>query len=255
LCAIQILRQTDIELLQAWFWALDHPTTQSTMATPTSSFLNKLSPELRLRIHGHVFGSSRVITLSGSNTALGIRKDSTAHITYSFALRAPEVCLNISLLLSNKCVFTEALPVLYDQKTIRATTKDFDKLLQSADFMERVRHIEIADCIGCFQDGQFHSVLRCLQVLLQIRSLFILSDCLGLVDQRLAGADGYLTVARFCEIAQLGEARCIEIGRYQLHGMFGKFEFADRRLRLMWPEIQNKPDDRDAYQDVATILQ
>jgi hypothetical protein len=93
----------------------------------------------------------------------------------------------------------------------------------------------------------YHSALRRLQVLPQIRSLFILSDCLGLVDQRLAGTDGYLTVARFCEIVQLGEARCIEIGRYQLHGMFGKFEFADRRLRLMWPEIQNKPDDRDAY--------
>ena len=225
------------------------------MAAPTSFFLDKLSPELRLRVYSHVFGSSRVIKPSASDTALGIRKDPAAHIMYSFAPPAPEIHLDISILLSNKLVFTEALPVLYDQRSIRATTEDLDQLLQSADFMERVRHIEVADCIGCYQNGQFHSVLCRLRILPQIRSLVILSDCLGLVDHQLSGSDEYLTVAKFCEVTQLGEARCVEIGRYQLYGMFGRFEVVNRRLRQMWSDVRNRPQSDDAYQDLVSTLE
>lgn len=82
------------------------------MAAPTSRFLNKLSPELRLRIYGHVFGSSRVIKPADSNTALDMRKDPTAHIATSFAPPATDVLLDVSILISNRFIFTEALPVL-----------------------------------------------------------------------------------------------------------------------------------------------
>jgi len=224
------------------------------MVAPTSLFLDKLSPELRLRIYGHVFGSSRVIKPADSNTALGVRKDPTAHIAFSFAPPAPDVPLDVSILLSNRFIFTEALPVLYDQKIIRGTTEDFDKLLQHADFVEQARRIEIADCIGSCQNNQFHSVLRRLQVLPRVRSLVILSDCLGHVDKKLVGDDEYLTVPGFCGMAQLGKVTCIDIGRYEISGMFKKFEFVNRRLQLMWPSVRQTPDDYDAYQEFTSLL-
>jgi hypothetical protein len=227
---------------------------EATMAAPTSRFLDKLSPELRLRIYGHVFGSSRVIKPADSNTALGMRKDPTAHIAFSFAPPAPDVPLDVSILLSNRFIFTEALPVLYDEKIIRGTTEDFDKLLQHADFMEQARRIEIADCIGSYQNSQFHSVLRRLQILPKVRSLVILSDCLGHVDKRLAGDNGYLTAPGFCDIAQLGKVTCIDIGRHQLSELFKNFAFVNRRLQLLWPTVRQTPDDYDAYQEFASLL-
>ena len=106
------------------------------MAAPTSPFLDKLSSELRLRIYGYVFGTSQVLKPGSSNTALGMRKDPTAHIAHCFAPPAPDTSLDISILLSNKAIFNEALPVLYGENVIRGTTDDFDKLLQHADFAE-----------------------------------------------------------------------------------------------------------------------
>jgi hypothetical protein len=224
------------------------------MAAPTSSFLEKLRPEIRLRIYGYVFGSSRVIKLASSNTALGMRIDPTDCVKYSFPPPEPDTCLDISVLLSNKVVFTEAPPVLYDEKIIRGSTDDFEELLQQPDFVERARHIEVADCIGHYQDKNFHSVLRRLQVLPQVRSFVILSDCLGMVDRKVAGAAEYLTVPQFCGIAHLGEVTCIDVGFYQLHGMFEKFRIVNRRLREMWPSVRSSPKDYDAYRDLDSIL-
>jgi hypothetical protein len=224
------------------------------MAAPTSSFLEKLRPEIRLRIYGYVFGSNRVIKPAGSDTALGMRIDTTDCVKYSFPPPEPDTFLDISILLSNKLIFTEALPVLYDEKIIRGSTDNFEELLQQPDFVERARHIEVADCIGHYQDKNFHSVLRRLQVLPQVRSFVILSDCLGLVDQKIAGPDEYLTVPQFCGVAQLGEVTCIDIGIYQVHGLFGKFHIVNRRLKEMWPGVQSCVGDYDAYRELESVL-
>jgi hypothetical protein len=224
------------------------------MAAPTSSFLEKLRPEIRLRIYGYVFGSNRVIKPAGSDTALGMRIDTTDCVKYSFPPPEPDTFLDISILLSNKLIFTEALPVLYDEKIIRGSTDNFEELLQQPDFVERARHIEVADCIGHYQDKNFHSVLRRLQVLPQVRSFVILSDCLGLVDQKIAGPDKYLTVPQFCGVAQLGEVTCIDIGIYQVHGLFGKFHIVNRRLKEMWPGVQSCVGDYDAYRELESVL-
>jgi hypothetical protein len=166
-----------------------------------------------------------------------MRTDPNDSVKYSIPPPAPETRLETSVLISNKLIFTEALPVLYDEKIIRGTTNDFEELLQRPDFVERARHIEVADCIGHYQSTNFHSVLRRLQVLPQVRSFFILSDCLGLVNRKIAGPDKYLTVPQLCDIAHLGEVTCIDIGTYQVHGLFAKFRIVNRRLKEMWPGV------------------
>jgi hypothetical protein len=74
------------------------------------------------------------------------------------------------------------------------------------------------------------------------------------VDRTLAGDDGYLTVSGFCDIAQLGEATCTDVGRYQLSGMFKKFEFVNRRLQQMWPSVRQTPNNHDAYREFTSLL-
>ena len=77
--------------------------------------------------------------------------------------------------------------------------------------------------------------------------------CLGHVDRKLAGSDQYLTVQGFCDLAQLGEVTCTDIGRWQLSGMFSRFEFVNRRLQRMWPGVREAPSDYEAYRKLASV--
>lgn len=138
--------------------------------------------------------------------------------------------LDTSILATNKFILAEALPALYATKIVRGTTLDFDRLLQYVDFAEHVRYIEIADCVGTHEAYGFHIVLQRLQSLTQVRSLTILSDCLGYLEDR---AKGYLTVSEFCEEAQLGKATCVDIGVYELEGKFSSYWIVNRRLSQM----------------------
>lgn len=225
------------------------------MAAPSSSsLLEKLTPELRVNIYSHIFGTSQVIKPSNSDTALGIRKDSSDTLSFSHAPPAEEVQLHTSILTTSKIIFLEVILVLYAEHTIRGTTLDFHLLLQNADFAEHARRIEIADCIGHFQMDRFHSVLRRLQILPRACSLVILSDCLGLVADIMNPGSNHITVVKFARIAQLGDVTCTDIGRYQLHGMFRKFTFVNRRLTQMWPHVRSTPDDYNACDDVVDVM-
>jgi hypothetical protein len=209
-----------------------------------SSFLEKLSPETRLSIYSHVFGPSLAIKPSSSDTALGMKKHPLEDTVY---LQETGTTLNPSILATSKFIYNEALPVLYKDRIIRGTTRDFQQLFENSDFTEHARHIEIADCISTYQDADFHAILCRLQSLPRVRSLAILSDCLYSFcrDDR----SRLYTVPRFCEEANLGEATCVDIGRYQLHDKFAKCQFVHRRLVQLWPGVKSTPDDYDPFHD------
>jgi hypothetical protein len=210
-----------------------------------SAFLNKLSPEIRLSIYSHVFGPSLVIKPSSSDTALGMKKRppmDTVHLPQTNTL------LDASILATSRFIYNEALPVLYKDKIVRGTMRELKQLIELIDFIEYVRHIEIADCISSYQDGDFHFTLIRLLSLPVIRSLTILSDCLYIQENGVT-----FTVPQFCEQANLGEVTCVDIGRYQLHGKFSKFQFAHRRLVQMWPSVQNTPEDYDAFEGLESM--
>jgi hypothetical protein len=209
-----------------------------------SAFLEKLSPETRLSIYSHVFGPSLVIKPSGSDTALGMKARSPEDTVY---LQETETHLNPSILATSKFIYNEALPVLYKDKIVRGTTRDFEQLLENSDFTERARHIKIADCISTYRDADFHAILCRLQSLPKLRSLAILSDCLYSFCQN--GRSRLCMIPRFCEEANLGEATCVAIGRYQLHSKFSKCQLVHRRLVQLWPGVKSTPADYDPFQD------
>lgn len=121
-----------------------------------SSFLDKLPPEIRLSIYGFVFSThSPVIRPSRSRATLGI-----ARVVDHKVPRAEDVRLDTSLLAASNSILAEALPALYATKIVRATTVDFGRLLEHADFAELVRYIEIADCAGTQETSNSHSVLQ-----------------------------------------------------------------------------------------------
>lgn len=223
------------------------------MAASSSLFLQKLTPEIRIAIYGFVFGTSEVIKPSSSDTALGMHQKPFDSVKSSHAPPAEEVLLHTSILTTCKTVFLEAIPILYAEHTIRGSTGDFRLLLQNADFAKLVRSVEIADCVGSYRDEHFHSVLQRLQILPQVRSLAILSDCLALLVVKTAGTRRHLTVVEFARMAQLGKVTCTDIGRYKLHGRFGRFTFVNRRITKMWPEVRTTSSDYDVWKDIDAV--
>lgn len=223
------------------------------METPASS-LQRLPLELRIAIYAHVFGTSQVIKPSSSDTVLGIYKEPFGSIVHSHAPQPAEVQLHTSILATSKTIFLEAISVLYFEKTIRGSLKDLRQLLHSTGFTEHVRRIEVAGGAGYFQVEEIHSILLRLQVLPQVPSLIILSDCLGLADGKASGGTTHVTVPEFASMAELGKVTCTDIGQYQIHGMFKRWKFVNRRLTKMWNQVETTPDDYNAFDDLAAVM-
>jgi len=214
-----------------------------------STFLDRLSPETRISIYSHVFGTSLVVKPSSSETALGMKKHRPVDTVY---LSETDTKPETSILATSGFIYNEALPVLYRDKIIRGTTRDFKQLLEkNSNFIEHARHVEIADCVSTYRDDDFHSILYRLQSLPRVRSLTILSDCLYSLSEN--ARPRLYTVSRFCEEANLGEATCVDIGRYQLHGKFSRFQFVHRRLVQLWPDVKSTPEDYDAFEDFDSM--
>lgn len=226
------------------------------------SFLDKLAPELRVAIYGHVFGSSKVIKSSDSTASLGIDNDILA---LSAQGESEHAIIDACVLASNKLIYKEATHVLYHNKTFRATFPELERLLQHKNFVANVEYIEVADCAN----SQGHSDLRnCqrtlkrLQQLSRIRSIVILSDCLnGLILHDLGYWAPYvgtqfIKVPYFMQnVLGLGLPTCVDIGRYQLHGEYGGVQIVNRRLTTMWPSAQAVTPDYNAWDDLESIAQ
>jgi hypothetical protein len=211
-----------------------------------STFLDKLLPETRLFIYSHVFGNSLVIKPLHSFTALGMTKHTPEDTVYLQETFAP---IEQNILATSKFIYREALPILYKDKIIRGTTHDFRHLSVDPESTQLVRHIEIADCLITYLDPDFHSIICRLQSLPKIRSITILSDCLCFQ----LGNGSTCTVPQFCEQAGLGEATCVDIGRYQLHGKYSGVRIAHRRLTQMCPSVKETPENYDPFEELEFI--
>jgi hypothetical protein len=215
------------------------------------SFLDRLAPELRIQIYGHIFGASDTIKPSDSTASLGIDKSElnpAAHVAN------PHTPLESSILATNKLIFREAIQVLYHNRTIRATLIDLKQLLQDKNFVANVENVEIADCKNGIKSVNLSGILDKLQELPRIGSIVILSDCLGLVKLRSGPATVY--VPDFVQyMARLGNATCIDIGRYRLDGAYHKVQIVNRKLTKMWPSAQNVPEGYDAWADLESMMQ
>lgn len=246
------LSTVNIHYLRDWSEQRYHSAAIHTMAPP--SFLDRLAPELRIDIYGHIFGTSDTIKPSSSTASLGINKELYALTGHN---AVGHVNLESSILSTNKIIFGEAIQVLYHNRTFRATFTELGRLLKHKDFVANVEKVEVADCVSDYKDCS--NVLKQLQLLPRIRSVVILSDCLAF-DEGYSGMTGYefaaVPVPEFVETAaNLGRATCIDIGRYQLHGKYSKVQVINRRLTEMWPSAQDVTDSYDAWAHLETIMQ
>jgi hypothetical protein len=215
------------------------------------SFLDQLAPELRVPIYGHIFGTSNTIKPSDSTASLGVDK---SELNPAALIANPHTPLESSILATNTLIFREAVQVLYHNRVIRATLIDLKHLLQDKNFVANVENVEIADCWNGVKSVYCSGILDKLQELPRINSIVILSDCLGLVDSGLGPA--FVSVPRFVEnVAGLGHAICIGVGRYRLDGTHSRVHIINRKLTKMWPSAQNVPEGYDAWADLETMMQ
>jgi len=198
-------------------------------------------------VYDEVFGPTRVITpkryfkvLSGDQRL------------------QPEVYIkplvHTSILATNKKVYDEALDTLYRGRTVRGSIRQLIELLRNDNIRPLLRRIEIDDHFKAFQNPRAtHMLLRVLRTLHvpRIRSVTILSDKFAFAQHK---GRAYITVREFATWAHLGEAICVNIGRFQLCGKFSHIQIVYRKLVKMWPNVVSTPEDYDVYADMLGLL-
>lgn len=207
--------------------------------------LGRLPPELRIMVYQEVFGPTGVITpMLHSQTALS-----------GDQLLQPGVYIKAqvqtSLLVTNKGISEEALETLYRGRIVRGSIIQLQMLLCNDDFKDLVREVEIDDQFTKFRNHHFaHMFLLRIQVLPRIRSITILSDKFALTQHN---GRSYITAREFATMMHLGEATCVDIGRFQLSGKFSQIHIVNRKLVKMWPNVASTPEDYDVYADVLGL--
>lgn len=199
------------------------------------------------QIYRHVFEPADVIKPSASAASFGIAKDSAFFVDNYIP---PEVSLDTSILTTNKAIYNEAIKVLYDEKIIRGTVVDFNNLLQNTDFKNNVRHIDVADCVS-EQLPSLRGMIKTLDLLPRVRSVFVLSDCLGCTGFNSPAAP-HISAQEF--FVGFGRLIPVEVGRYQLPDEFRNVQIVNRKLVEMWPSVESTPDDYDPLQEYAQLI-
>jgi hypothetical protein len=226
------------------------------------SFLDKLAPELRVAIYGHVFGSSKAMKTIDSTASLGIDNDS---LSFPAEERAEHTSIDTCILAMNKLIHKEAGQFLYHNRIFRAKFSELERLLQHKNFAANVEFVEVADCVNAQRHADLSNcsaILKRLQQLPRICSIIILSDCLsGLIpnDRGRWGTQNLvqlIAVPTFIQdVAGLGKTTCVDIGRYQLHGAYSRVQDVNRKLAAMWPSAQAVPSDYDAFAHLESLMQ
>lgn len=208
--------------------------------------LAKLPAEIRDMVYNEIFGPTKVITPKRSfRTALS-----------GDQLLQPEVYIkapvHTCILAASKKIQGEALDVLYRDRTVRASIHQLGRLSRNDVFRDLVRWIEIDDYFMAFQTPRFaDKMLVGLQRdSPQVRSITILSDKFAFTQYN---GRTYITVREFATMMHLGEAVCVDIGRFQLGGKFSHVQIVHRKLVQMRPNVASTPEDYDVFADVLQL--
>lgn len=201
--------------------------------------------EIRNSIFKYVFGPSPSLKPRTSTASIGMAK---YYCNYLPPL-VPDPLVDISILTTNKAYYRQAIDVLYGDKVVRGTISDLVELLQFEEFRQHVQKVEIADCISGYTLQDFGPALHQLRNLRQekIRSIVILSDCLGYIANNVNR--DFMPVGEFCDLARLGSPTCYDVGKYRLSGEFEGVEIHNRRLLIMWPSLKNVPEDYNPWNE------
>ena len=212
---------------------------------PGLGILDQFPAEVREMVYDEVFGPTKVITpMGGFRTALA-----------GDQLLQPEVYIkapvHTSILATSKEICKEASYTLYRDRIVRSDITQLRTLLRRATFGQLVRSIEIDDHFRAFQNRPYaHALFAELRILPRLRSTTILSDKFAFTQHN---GRAYITVREFATMMHLGEAVCVDIGRFQLRGRFSHVQIVHRKLVKMWPNVVSTPENYDVYADILGL--
>lgn len=197
----------------------------------------------------YVFGPSNVMTPFRWNNTINLGDHLLQPGAITVGTKPP---IHTSILATCKTIHTEALDVLYGDRTIRADITQFWALVSTATFRFHVRRVEIDDWINGYRHPVFIQTLLQMHALPGIRSIIILCDSLTLNH---VTSDGFMSVPNVARSSGLGDVICVDVGRYQLMGRLSRIEIVHRRLVEMWPSVTSTPDDYDTVTEVLALIE
>jgi hypothetical protein len=222
------------------------------MSEPSTAFLGtfgRLPLELRNMVYDEIFARAEVIT-----PIRGVRAARAAlsgdQLLQPAAYNKPPV--HTCILATNKTIHEEARDVLYRDRIVRGSITQLTRLLRNTNFRDCVRRIEIDDYLQSFlHHHSAQALLLQLRDLAQHPSTTILSDKFAFTQH---SGTSWVGVRDFVILMHLGEATCVDIGRFQLSGKFNHIQIVHHKLVKMWPDVVGTPEDYDIYTDVLGLL-
>lgn len=245
------------ESRRVWTGANEHAdqpehTTRPQQHNMQSTFLDKLSPEVRVIIYGHLFGASEAITPTTwitkmiSEQCVSDNEKSQNVTDNHFAVLERGIHTNI--LATNKQIYTEAIEVLYKHRIVCGSVARMQDLLQphNAGFWNHVRRIQIHDCNEDDSHVKLLETLYKLHDIPRMRWIIVDSECLCAVnDYTTDDASVGTTVSKFAQSAKLGPIKCIDVGVYALEGKLPKVHIMNCLLHSLWSAVRNTPSGYD----------
>lgn len=218
----------------------------------SSPLTEKLSAEMRIMIYQHLFGAGKyaklIETQCNSNETDGEEEEEGQKSSGGAESHAADMKLCTSIFAVNKQLHDEALEAFYNNKTIRVTFQQLQRLADTPDAAYFIRDIEITHCLDAIPK-EIHLSLKAALRLPRLRSITILSDCISEGIHSSAN----MTVRGYVTLVNLGEVVCTDIGRYKLQGRFAPVQFAHRKILKMWPNVASTPDDFDVIAEIKEV--
>jgi hypothetical protein len=236
------------------------PNTVPSADAAADSPLFKLAPELRNRIHRHLFGSSEaikpVVRVARRRKWCYQRHvhnpDDDYDVLWDDENDPIKNVVHTSIFSVCHSIKAEAMDVLYGTKILRGNALDMDIALDNKDVFDLVRYVEIKDCVYAYrQPGEarrLRAVLNESRCPTGLRSMIVLSD-------ELSSSYAPISIMDFVADAGLGPATCVDVGRYQLEGAFKGVQIVNRQLQELWPDVRATLEDHDGLEDALAIIE
>jgi hypothetical protein len=231
------------------------------VAPPVCYFMDKLSPETRIRIYEHVFGPEKYVQRlrcedereyyhKGFMPATSIDDGRSQQYWPQRGNVEDFKYLHTGILAVNKLVHDEALETFYNVKVIRTTFDGFTSLMYLDGHYDLVRNVEIKHCDLIDSGYYVHEAMQDAQFLPQLKSFTILADFLSP-----HGRQQPISVRQFAHQHSLGDVTCAGIGTYSLSGRYSKIQIAHSDICAMWPSVACTPAGYDALEEINTIIE
>lgn len=218
---------------------------------PTCYLIDKLSPEVRIRIYQFIFGpGARAHRIEPTKRTFATVAPSPLESLVDLKPFDTIQCISTDIFAVNKLIHNESIEAFYNNKVISATFVEFERLMSLDYLRQLIRDVEIIHCNHTNPDGIVPRVLLSAQSLPRLKTFTILSEYLA----RTGTGEDHTTVREFSVTHGLGSVECTDVGKYKLCDYSDKITITNSKILRMWPSVVSTPDDFDALKEVMTLI-